>query len=438
MPEEYSDQNIFRAIVKRIREESREIKRESHHNAETKKTGIFHLKDLLNYHNEEFIRRAYLAVLGREPDPKGFDFFLELLIKGKASKIDIIGRLRYSEEGKRKRVHIPGLVWFCFIHRMMRLPILGYIVCLLISIFQLPFILQRIRMSESLARSIDRNFENRLLSSKHIVDLLETVSNQETAIKQQDFRTGILLREIRKISQHVVPSKQIENLVQTETMYFNQCFSSFMDNLRGSREDIKKRVSIYLPYLEKSGFNFDINPALDLGCGRGEWLELLKNRNINSLGVDQNPYMIELCRKMELHAIEGDIFSFLKAQPDNHFSWVTGFHIVEHFPFKKRLALFDEAFRVLIPGGGAIFETPNPENLLVGSCNFFLDPIHQTPIVPDTLLFLTEYCGFKDSSILRLNKRREPVYTHNNEFLDEIIYKMNMEQDFAVITYKPV
>src|SRR4030042_3708997 len=132
MREEYSDQNIFRTIVRRIREESREFKRQSHHASEIKKTGIFHLKDLLNYHNEEFIRRAYLAVLKREPDPKGAGFYLELLTKGKTSKIDIIGRLRYSEEGKQKKVHIPGLVWFCFIHRIMRVPILGYLVCRLL------------------------------------------------------------------------------------------------------------------------------------------------------------------------------------------------------------------------------------------------------------------------------------------------------------------
>ncbi len=83
--------------------------------------------------------------------------------------------------------------------------------------------------------------------------------------------------------------------------------------------------------------------------------------------------MVQESKALNLDVIEQDGIEFLKSLESNSISIVTGFHIVEHLPFKLLIELFDESYRVLRDGGLIIFETPNPENILVASCSFYTD-----------------------------------------------------------------
>jgi len=198
-------------------------------------------------------------------------------------------------------------------------------------------------------------------------------------------------------------------------------YKSFEDKFRGSKEEIKEKLKIYLPILK----NHKNKKIVDLGCGRGEFLELLKEEGFNKLvGVDINKEMLkESSIKYEID----DALNFLKKQKDKSIGAIASFHMIEHMEFEKVLEIIKEAFRVLEDDGILILETPNPESLKVISENFWLDFTHKKPIPMQLLQFSVEYIGFK-SKILRLNNN-----TIGNSIKD-IIYSVS--PDYAVIGYK--
>ncbi len=183
----------------------------------------------------------------------------------------------------------------------------------------------------------------------------------------------------------------------------NDFYMLFEDKFRGSKEEIKKRLSVYLPcvnYLKEIDSNAF---ALDLGCGRGEWLELLIENNWKVLGIDFNDEMIKECSKKNIPAMCGDAIKYLEKKEEASVSLISGFHLAEHLEFDNLLCLIRNAYRVLRPGGILILETPNPENILVSTYTFYLDPSHNNPIPPVLLQFITENSGFIKNEIVRLN-----------------------------------
>ena len=180
-------------------------------------------------------------------------------------------------------------------------------------------------------------------------------------------------------------------------------YKSFEDVFRGSRALIKQRLCYYLPLIHGLQVSFNDLTILDLGCGRGEWLELLKEQNIHAQGVDLDEGMLSKCRNLDLDCIHGDVMGFLKGQSDAYCEVITSFHLIEHLPFEVLKALIFECFRVLKPGGVLILETPNCENILVGSGSFYLDPTHTKPLPSKLVSFLTIFCGFKKSDVHFLN-----------------------------------
>jgi len=210
------------------------------------------------------------------------------------------------------------------------------------------------------------------------------------------------------------------------------------DNFRGSRDEIKERLKIYLPFLEKAGVGFKDSPILDIGCGRGEWLELLKEKNLNATGIDINKIMVRTCRDMGLNVIEEDALSYLKTVKDSSMGAVTGFHIIEHYGFDYLVSLFKELFRILKPGGLVILETPNPDNILVGSCNFYLDPTHNKPLPSLLAKLLLEAHGFGNISIMNLHPNKVLSKIEDNDSINLKIFNDHFfgPQDYGIIGYK--
>ncbi|RZI43621.1 class I SAM-dependent methyltransferase [Herbaspirillum sp. HC18] len=213
-------------------------------------------------------------------------------------------------------------------------------------------------------------------------------------------------------------------------------YTEFERKFRGSREDILERLKVYLPYLA----NFRSDPdalVIDIGCGRGEWLELLSGEGCKAVGVDMNSAMVATCRERGLAAECDDAIAYLRRQPEGSVAAVTGFHIIEHLPFETLIALFDAALHALRRDGFIIFETPNPENLTVGACNFYTDPTHLHPIVPAVAEFMARQRGFARAEILRLHP-----YPDNMQLADDsdVARRVNRAlygpQDFAVIAWK--
>ncbi len=194
-----------------------------------------------------------------------------------------------------------------------------------------------------------------------------------------------------------------KRLLDEERDSLDRFYAAFEDRFRGSPEDIKERLRIYLPLVQQAGLGAPDRPILDLGCGRGEWLELLDEAGLVARGVDTNRVFLQRCRAAGLEVLEADAIGYLCSLPDRTLGAVTGFHLIEHLPFRALVRLFDEALRVLQPGGLVIFETPNPENLLVGACTFYCDFTHLNPIFPQSLECLAQQRGFEDVQLLRLN-----------------------------------
>lgn len=236
----------------------------------------------------------------------------------------------------------------------------------------------------------------------------------------------------RSLESHAADS--VAAAVQYEDAHFlDKFYLDFENRFRGSEEEIRRRLSAYLPYFQNSEIDFNSLPVLDVGCGRGEWLKLLRDHGIGCHGIDLNRIMVEECRKTGIDAKEIDVFAHLKSLPSHSLGAVTGFHIVEHLPFPALMRMLDEVHRVLAPGGLAIFETPNPENIVVGACNFYTDPTHLNPIPPHTLNFLMENRGFVNNLVVRSS----PVDRQfSNDALNEVAHLFHGEQDYAVIGYK--
>jgi O-antigen chain-terminating methyltransferase len=144
--------------------------------------------------------------------------------------------------------------------------------------------------------------------------------------------------------------------------------------------------------------------AVDLGCGRGEWLESMRDLGFQARGVDLDEAMLSTCRDLGLAVEVRDAVSFLASESDASHAIVSAFHLVEHVSFSELTELVREALRVLLPGGMLILETPNPENLVVGCSRFYLDPTHKRPIPAELLSFLAEYTGFERVKVLRLQE----------------------------------
>jgi len=280
------------------------------------------------------------------------------------------------------------------------------------------------------------------LNRTKIEELNNTVDKMNSAIHtiklhvlDQERKVSQFFYEARKKLSGSFSEEQIKNVLSEEEHLLDAMYVSFENAFRGFREEIKERQSVYIPYIEKVSVKKNVIKVLDVGCGRGEFLELLGENKIPAIGIDNNNIMIEYCKERGLNVIGTDLMEFLTRQKENSYSTVTGFHIVEHLSLKRLIGFFDETFRVLMPGGMVIFETPNPENILVSTLSFYRDPTHINPLVPDTLKFISEERGFKNIEIKRLHRRNDVEFT-GNKYVDELIHLANMEMDYALIGYK--
>jgi O-antigen chain-terminating methyltransferase len=213
----------------------------------------------------------------------------------------------------------------------------------------------------------------------------------------------------------------------------DEFYREFEERHRGHRELIKSRLRVYLPFVEPLKAIYGHVPAVDLGCGRGEWLELMRDAGIDARGVDLNDAMLAECRLRDLAAEQGEALAHLRALADESMAVVSGFHLAEHIPFADLQGLVREALRVLKPAGLLILETPNPENLRVGTSSFYFDPTHQRPLPPALLSFLPEYCGFARTKILRLHERSDWAERPAASLLDVLT---DVSPDFAVVAQK--
>ncbi len=225
---------------------------------------------------------------------------------------------------------------------------------------------------------------------------------------------------------------------QPEIDAIDDYYLAFENAMRGSHAEITQKLTPYLPHLVTVAPEVLALPMLDLGCGRGEWLELLCAQGFDAMGLDLNPAMVQHCQSRGLRAVHANALEWLAQQADGTYGLVSGFHIIEHLPFEQLFTLIAQAWRVLAPGGVLVLETPNPENVLVGSHTFYHDHTHRNPITPTSLRFLLGYHGFSAQHFLRLNPYPGTDRVQESGALAERVNgHLYGPQDYGVVARKP-
>ena len=164
-------------------------------------------------------------------------------------------------------------------------------------------------------------------------------------------------------------------------------YIGFEDIFRGSEAFIRDRFHVYLPLLKRHA------RVVDIGCGRGELLDLLREANVQAIGVDVDAGMVKRCRMKE-HATEHiDGNAFLRAQPDSSLQAITAIQVVEHLPHDELMSFLELSHAKLASGGQLIFETVNP-HALEAFKTFWTDLTHQRPIFPEVAVALCSLTGF--------------------------------------------
>ena len=163
---------------------------------------------------------------------------------------------------------------------------------------------------------------------------------------------------------------------------------AFALRFRGSEEEIRRRQTFYVPYFRGAG------QVLDLACGRGEFLELLREAGVNARGVDLDPACVEICRAKGLDVEQRGAFDCLEQLPPSTLDAIFCSHFVEHLPAAQVPELIRLASSRLVPGGLLAVETPNPQCLATLAAAFYADPTHQRPLPAPLLRFYFEEAGF--------------------------------------------
>jgi O-antigen chain-terminating methyltransferase len=147
----------------------------------------------------------------------------------------------------------------------------------------------------------------------------------------------------------------------------------------------------------------EASPVLDLGCGRGELLLMLREAGVPATGVDGDFALAGAARRRGLEVVEGDVLDVLRTLDDGSRGAVTALHLFEHLSPEVLMAVLEEVRRVLRPGGLLIVECPNPHSLRVGGALFWQDPTHRRPLLPETLELLLQAAGFSVDRIETLH-----------------------------------
>ena len=206
-----------------------------------------------------------------------------------------------------------------------------------------------------------------------------------------------LLEDARRRMPAPLDAAELRALAQEDLEGLDPLYAALENELRGTRGEAQARWKAYLPLVPREG------PVLDLGCGRGEWLELLCREGIPARGVDWNRLMVAECRERRLAVEQAEALDYLARVPDGSLGAVTVLRLVEQLPFRQLVRLLDEVSRVLRHGGAAIFETPNPDNILVACRDFYKDPARRHPLPSEVLRFLVESRGMVPVQVLFLN-----------------------------------
>jgi 2-polyprenyl-3-methyl-5-hydroxy-6-metoxy-1,4-benzoquinol methylase len=241
----------------------------------------------------------------------------------------------------------------------------------------------------------------------------QTVKRQSEEIQQRFWNEVVRARaeyervihsELRLVRQRASLAHAVEQVSQSAPPEFaNVDWLKFAEKFRGSEDDIRSRQKMYAARFAKHA------PVLDIGCGRGEMLQMFREAGIAARGIDSNEDSIARCQANGLDAEKADLFAYLSALPDASLGGVICCQVVEHLPPARLPEMIRLAHAKLRTGGLLAMETPNPECLAIFATHFYIDPTHRHPIPPALASFYLEEAGFGLIEIERLSPAIESM-----------------------------
>jgi 2-polyprenyl-3-methyl-5-hydroxy-6-metoxy-1,4-benzoquinol methylase len=293
------------------------------------------------------------------------------------------------------------------------------------------------------------------LADTHYREMDEAVAQLKTVTDVAQRTAMVARREVERASAAgVMTATAAPTSAGAPDAYDALAYVGFEDKFRGSETAIRDRQRDYVQY-----FTGQTN-VLDVGCGRGEFLDLLREQGISAKGLDLNPEMVEVCRSRGLDAVAADARSYLRGAGDESLGGLIAIQVVEHLQPPYLNEVLALAFDKIRPGGRIVLETINPSCWVAFFESFIRDLTHVKPIHPETLQYLLQASGFVNVEIVyrapiapegrlqRVSPRPQHYGDTAPDALTELVSSFNANvdrlndrmfsyQDFAAIASRP-
>ncbi|HUB82208.1 MAG TPA: class I SAM-dependent methyltransferase [Bryobacteraceae bacterium] len=236
-----------------------------------------------------------------------------------------------------------------------------------------------------------------------------------------------LVRQRAQVSAPVMGGAEAAAPATTPPLTFD--YARFAERFRGSEDYVNAGQQIYLPYFEGR------KNVLDIGCGRGEFLKLMRTAGVSAKGIELSAESVAICRSQGLEAEVADVYPYLGSLPEGSLDGIFCSQVVEHLPPDRLPELIRLCAQSLAPGGVIAIETPNPECLAIFATHFYLDPTHTRPVPHPLLIFYLEEFGVGNIEVKRLSPAKDSMPALNSlpeDFRDAFFGAL----DYAVIGRK--
>jgi O-antigen chain-terminating methyltransferase len=180
-------------------------------------------------------------------------------------------------------------------------------------------------------------------------------------------------------------------------------YGKFAERFRGSEEYVRRGQEFYRPYFT------GCHDVLDIGCGRGEFLEMMRDAGILARGIDLDKESVATCRDKGLPAETADLFDYLESLPEGSLDGIFCAQVVEHLPPERLPAMIRLCAGRLARHGVIAVETPNPECLAIFATHFYIDPTHTRPVPHPLMAFYLEEAGFGGIEVARLSPALDSI-----------------------------